>query len=345
MNGTARFLLTAGCLAGQFWPGPSRGEESQHPGGQATMMTLAKSMLGIQRGLAAGDTAGVMAQAKALQQAVKGLADLEPERNGDLVAGFDGYRSDIARLTADLVTAATRRDTAEIAPIAGEIRHTCVSCHVKFRRKTDDNGLFPNIGNLVAGQVELVKQDGEERTDRSNVVVFLERGGGGADFPPPRKRPVISQKEQSFVPRVLPVMKGTTVDFPNDDTIFHNVFSLSKARPLDLGIYRPKEKRSLDFPAPGWVRIYCNIHPTMVAHLLILENPFFSLTDERGLFVIPEVPDGAYVLRTWHEFGGEVRQAIEVAGSTLSSYDLEIREDRRLVQHKGKFGQPYKEKY
>jgi hypothetical protein len=83
----------------------------------------------------------------------------------------------------------------------------------------------------------------------------------------------------------------------------------------------------------------------MIAHILVLDNPFFSLTDARGLFVIPCVPDGEYTLRVWHEFGGEVRQPLALAGASLTRYNLKIQEDRKSVQHRNKFGKPYKDKY
>ena len=148
----------------------------------------------------------------------------------------------------------------------------------------DERGLFPARGNTIAGQVKILKPDGEEQADRSNVVVFLDRVKSETAFPRPRKNPVISQKNRRFTPRVLPVMKGTTVDFPNDDTIFHNVFSLSKTRPFDLDIYPPGKSKSFTFKRTGWVKVYCNIHPQMIVHIIVLDNPFFALTDQKGDF-------------------------------------------------------------
>ena len=83
----------------------------------------------------------------------------------------------------------------------------------------------------------------------------------------------------------------------------------------------------------------------MIAHIIVLDNPYFALTDEKGVFVLSGVPDGEYTLRTWHVFGQEVRKQVEVESSSLSEYVLEIQENKNFIQHKNKFGKLYKGKY
>ncbi len=245
-----------------------------------------------------------------------------------------------------MVSLAGKRDFTEESQVVEEIRHSCISCHVKFRdNKGREHDLFPNVGNVITGEVGILKLNGEERNDRTNVLVFLDRVKTKSDFLLPRKNPVISQKNRIYSPKVLPVVVGTTVDFPNDDTIFHNVFSLSKTMPFDLDIYRPGNSKSVTFTKTGWVKLYCNIHPKMTANILILDNPFFDLTDQRGIFVIPDVPDGEYTLRVWYETGDEVRKTIKISDALLYEFDFEVHESKRIVEHKTKFGKPYKNKY
>ena len=197
----------------------------------------------------------------------------------------------------------------------------------------------------VSGSVVVSTQDGRVRADHSDVVVFLERLDGttvGAPRPTP---PAVSQRGQVFSPHVLVVTAGTRVDFPNDDTVFHNVFSLSRPRPFDLDVYAQGEVRSVDFPRTGLVKVYCNIHPEMASFILVLDSDLYALSSATGAFTIRNVPDGAYRLRTWNEFGGEHTDTLTVSAGDLDVRVLEIQETRRAVPHTNKFGQPYSRKY
>ncbi len=315
------------------------GEELQQA--SPSMHHLSQALVGIENSLADGERAVLTEHVRALRAQSGNLDELEPQKNEELVRIFDQYRADIGHLAAELEIATAEDNRAEIPRIVEKIRHTCVYCHVKFA--TDKESLYPNTGNIVTGQVRVFKEEGVERLDRSNLLVFLDRVPGF--FPPSGALPALSQRGQRFAPRVLPVVKGTKVEFPNDDRVFHNVFSLSRPRPFDLDAYPPGETRSMRFDETGWIKVYCNIHAEMNAHILVLDNPFFSLTDQAGLFVIPGVPDGRYPLRIWHELGGEVRRSVEVEGGGLHYLDLEIWEDRKILRHKNKFGKSYPEKY
>ena len=105
----------------------------------------------------------------------------------------------------------------------------------------------------------------------------------------------------TFKPHVLPVMVGTTVEWPNNDDIFHNVFSMSEAKPFDLGFYKSHELKRVTFDKPGRVDIFCSIHTRMSCIVLVLENPFFAATDKNGNYTIPNLPAGTYRLKAWHE--------------------------------------------
>jgi len=112
----------------------------------------------------------------------------------------------------------------------------------------------------------------------------------------------VSQHSAIFSPHVLPVLAGTTVEWPNNDEIFHNVFSMSDAKQFDLGLYKdnPPDKR-VTFDKPGKVDVYCSIHENMHCIVLVMTNPYFAVTDSDGHYTITGVPPGKYKLKAWHE--------------------------------------------
>jgi plastocyanin len=113
---------------------------------------------------------------------------------------------------------------------------------------------------------------------------------------------VLTQKDAMFHPHVLPVTVGTTVQWPNQDDIYHNVFSISEEKPFDLGLYKgnPPEK-AVKFDKPGRVDVFCSIHSDMHCVVLVTQNPYFASTDAKGRYVIRNVPAGIYKLKAWHE--------------------------------------------
>ena len=141
----------------------------------------------------------------------------------------------------------------------------------------------------------------------AGVVIYLKpvdagaasRGAGSAQSR--AAAPALRQRDERFSPHVLPIVAGTTVEFPNDDDVFHNVFSLSSAKTFDLGRYARGSSRSVTFPNAGVVQVFCHIHADMSAFVLVLDNPFFVIPDAEGRFVIDGVPPGSYQLVAWHE--------------------------------------------
>lgn len=217
----------------------------------------------------------------------------------------------------------------------------------------------PNVsraagGPAVEGRVTIVDREGKPKPRHDGVVVFLDELEHPTRFSVPTEHAAIRQKNKSFAPEILPIVVGTTVDFPNDDTIFHNVFSLSKAKPFDLGIYVQGTSKSVTFSQPGLVKVYCNIHPQMIAYILVLSNPHFTMTDQQGRFVLPDVPLGTVRVRSWYPRSREhPERTVIVAAqgiqdlnlSVVESLRLEIREETISIQHKDKWGQDYPAKY
>ena len=153
------------------------------------------------------------------------------------------------------------------------------------------------------------------------AVVYLDTAPGGAFELPEPGRAAMDQRDQAFVPHVLAITVGTTVDFPNSDLTFHNVFSLSRTRTFDLGRYSRGRSKSVRFDRPGVVQVFCDIHSHMSAYILVFAHRYFAVTDKGGAFAIPGIPPGSYTLAVWHE--GEVRDTravtIPESGGTIET--------------------------
>ncbi len=158
-------------------------------------------------------------------------------------------------------------------------------------------------GSVIKGKIEV-----KGVRDARDVVVFLENVKG--DFKPPAENPSIDQRNLIFSPHVLPVLVGTTVEYPNSDNVMHNVFSPSKTKKFNLGTYGGGSIREVTFDKPGIVTIHCNVHAEMSAFVVILENPFYTITGPDGEFTINNIPSGTYTIKTWHEKLKEQEQEI-----------------------------------
>lgn len=147
--------------------------------------------------------------------------------------------------------------------------------------------------------------------EMSNVVVFIKDAPAAPDLPVTRTS--ISQHDESFVPRVTAISRGSSVEFPNLDPYFHNVFSLSRGATFDLGRFRQGEKRERTFDHAGLVKVYCHIHSEMAATIMVFDHPFYTMPAADGAFAIDEVPPGTYRLSAWHERVGETTQTVAIA--------------------------------
>ncbi|HEY6066280.1 MAG TPA: carboxypeptidase regulatory-like domain-containing protein [Thermoanaerobaculia bacterium] len=190
----------------------------------------------------------------------------------------------------------------------------------------------------VSGRVQLLK-GGTARPDASNAIVWVEgpRRGGG-----PGQPLRMAQESKRFTPRVLLVPRQGTVEFPNNDPVFHNVFSVSGENRFDLGLYRSGASKSRSFAEPGLVRVYCNIHPQMVGFLMVVDSDFAAVTDRDGKFQFEGLPAGSWTLHAWHEEGSETTVPLVVPGAGDAPLTISIDTTAyRPVPHKNKYGKEY----
>jgi plastocyanin len=146
----------------------------------------------------------------------------------------------------------------------------------------------------------------------ADTVVWLDAPNAPPPAAPPRA--VLDQRNLRFSPRVLVVRAGTLVDFPNNDRVFHNVFSFRDGKRFDLGLYPVGALRQVMFDRAGLSRVFCNIHPNMAAYVMTVDSPYFARSDEAGAFTIAGVPAGTYTYHAWR-----AGAPAEVTGSWAST--------------------------
>jgi len=162
------------------------------------------------------------------------------------------------------------------------------------------------------------------------AVVWLRRANGETPRPAPAKGKVISQRGKAFVPHVLAVPVGTTVDFRNDDQIFHNVFSLAKPNDFDTGLYKQGGSYPQTFKKPGAVQLLCNIHSSMIGYVYVVDSPWYAQADGSGAFTIRGVPPGEYEIEVWHESSSKpTKQHLAVGADGVRAHEHRVGGDRR----------------
>ncbi len=179
-------------------------------------------------------------------------------------------------------------------------------------------------GPVIAGNIKgTVKVKGLRTPE--NILVYLAKAPSDVGDLSKAKF-VMDQRNLEFIPHVLPVLVGATVDFPNNDKVDHNVFSMSRTKKFNLGSYKAGESKSVVFDKPGIVELRCDVHAEMAAYILVMKNPYFAVTDKQGLFEIPDsgalkqiglsgakdLPAGKYLVKTWHEKLKSQKKAVVV---------------------------------
>lgn len=160
--------------------------------------------------------------------------------------------------------------------------------------------------------------------DRRQSIVYLETAPQGAFEDRPRAGAVLDQRQETFVPYVLPVTVGTTVTFPNSDPFYHNVFSLSKAARFDLGRYPEGYVKTVRFDRPGIVRVFCEIHSHMSAFVLVFSHRYYASTEADGRYRIEGVPPGDYDVVVWTDGEERRREKVRVPPGEAVEVDFVV---------------------
>ncbi len=175
-------------------------------------------------------------------------------------------------------------------------------------------------GGAVTGNVKCKRVRYPE-----NVVVFIEEVGGN-DYPAPEEHGVVDQFNLTFVPHVIAIQKGTTIDFPNSDSVRHNVLSPPDCPiQFNLGTYDVGVVKHVIFDKPGEIPLLCNVHAEMSAFVLVLENPYFSLTGRDGVFNIENVPADTYKLSAWHKKLRTVTKDVTIEEGKTEVIDFQLK--------------------
>ncbi len=175
-------------------------------------------------------------------------------------------------------------------------------------------------GGTIAGNVKCKRARYPE-----NVVVSIEKVGGNI-YPAPEEHGIIDQFNLTFVPHVLAVQKGTKIDFLNSDSVQHNVFSPPNCcQPFNVGTYDVGVVKTVAFNEACEIPLLCNVHPEMSAYVVVLDNPYFSVTDKDGAFTIENVPPGTYKLNAWHESLRTVSKEVTVEAGKATTVNFQLK--------------------
>ena len=187
-------------------------------------------------------------------------------------------------------------------------------------------GMLLVAGVLAAGAVQAGDIKGQVTAQglksAENIAVYVD-AIAGKDFPAPTAHMVMDQKKMTFIPHVLVVQKGATVDFLNSDAVGHNVYwpSISGNKKLahNLGTWPQNVKKSFTFNDVGAAPLLCNVHAEMSGYVVVVPTPYFATTAKDGSFEIKDVPPGSYTLKTWSEEGKPATASVTVAAGTATA--------------------------
>lgn len=190
-----------------------------------------------------------------------------------------------------------------------------IAGHALITKRLTKKSLPPIVYNLRGTTAPAVPLDVQPVNEFNRMVVILE---GAKSQPQQAVTAVLNQSGSRFDPELIVVPTGSTVQFPNLDPIFHNVFSLSKVKLFDLGYYPKGQTRVVTFPQAGIVFVNCHLHPNMAASIVVTPNAWSTRAAADGHFVLQDIPPGKYEVVAWHKAAGFFRQTVEIGAAPVS---------------------------
>jgi plastocyanin len=190
------------------------------------------------------------------------------------------------------------------------------------------SGMAAHAATVVA---RVINQGGKPV---EGAVISLERAGQGAQPAKPGALATMSQEDRQFMPFILPIQVGTTVQFPNNDPFRHQVYSFSAAKKFELPLYGRSDVAKVLFDKEGVVTLGCNIHDTMLAYIYVVGTPYFSLAAADGKATVAQLPAGSYTVKVWHpgeKAGESVTKELVLSANDTADVELkiELKKDRR----------------
>ncbi|HET6177062.1 MAG TPA: carboxypeptidase regulatory-like domain-containing protein [Candidatus Sulfotelmatobacter sp.] len=206
------------------------------------------------------------------------------------------------------------------------------------------SGFLTAQDGSVRGKINILQLP-KDAPGHSDVVIWLAPRGSSATVSP-GPTPRLTQKNKQFLPHVLAITVGTQVEFPNQDPFFHDVFSIYRGKPFDLGLYESGATRKVRFSQPGVSFIFCNIHPEMSAAVVALTTPYFTVSAPDGNFQINHVPVGPYKLEIWYEHSSEseltsASRDLDIAAGNNDVPPISLHSAAVPHNHLNKYGEPY----
>ncbi len=207
-----------------------------------------------------------------------------------------------------------------------------ISGTILIKKKLTKRSVTPEVSVYQRGESVQLGQDAPTDPlayERTRVVIYLDGAATEPAALTTSNVPQVAQVDRRFSPDLLVVAAGTTVSFPNMDPIFHNIFSLSRAKSFDLGSYDRGQTRKVMFPKSGIVDVYCHLHPNMEATIVVTPNRWYARADSSGQYRISGVPAGQYTVVAWHKYAGFFRKTVTIGGGhdAVADFFIPLEED------------------
>ena len=228
---------------------------------------------------------------------------------------------------------------AALAVFAAKLPAETIGGTITVKRHLTRRSVTPAVPVYQRGATVKLGKDADQDPiayELSRVVIYIENSDVADASSEPTTSVQVAQVDRRFSPDLVVVPAGSTISFPNMDPIFHNVFSLSKAKSFDLGSYDKGDTRKVTFPHAGIVDVYCHLHPNMQATVVVTPNRWFVQPGANGEYTLPDLPPGKYTVVAWHRSAGFFRKTIEIAAGqkAVADFLIPLEEERERASVK-----------